>query len=222
MMKNLENNIKEVFQKITKSCHEVGRKENEVTLLAATKTVSSDLIKLLPSCGVTAVGENRAQELCSKYDENIELNWHFVGHLQTNKVKQVIDKVSLIHSLDRPSLAEEVDKQAQKIGKIQDILIEINVGGEEAKSGISAGEIDTFYDFVRSKKHLNLKGIMTVLPINAPDNLYRTMQDIFLKLQEKDNNITILSMGMSDDFEKSIKYGSTMVRIGSAIFGGRQ
>ncbi|MCL2256477.1 MAG: YggS family pyridoxal phosphate-dependent enzyme, partial [Firmicutes bacterium] len=169
MDKNLENNTKEIFQKIKYACEKASRCDKEITLLAATKTVSSNVIKCLLNHGITEVGENRAQELVEKYNAEFGLNWHFVGHLQTNKVKSVVGKVTLIHSLDRVSLADEINKCAEKMNIIQDVLIEINIGEEGSKSGIEVWKFDEFYQYVKSKKHLNLKGIMTVLPINAPE-----------------------------------------------------
>ena len=193
----------------------------KVTVVAASKTVPPEKINMLPSCGITIAGENRVQELLEKYDKVCGVEWHLIGALQTNKVKYIIDKVSLIHSLDRISLADEIDKQAKKRGIVANVLVEINTGREESKSGVMPENALEFMEYVASKPNLSLKGVMGVFPIDAPDELYIELKSISDKAKQL-YGADILSAGMSNDYLKAIRYGSNMVRIGSAIFGKRE
>ena len=202
-----------------------------VTLLAATKTVPADVINYsVCELGITDIGENRVQELLDKYDEleKDRMNIHFIGKLQTNKVKYIIDKVCLIHSVDSLKLAAEIDKRAAAIGKVMDVLVEINVGYEENKSGISPEEASDFLDKISAFPNVNVRGLMTIAPICEEKSEYLTyfkkIYQIFLDiLPKKIHNIRepVLSMGMSGSFEQAIECGSTMVRIGTSIFGQR-
>ena len=160
------------------------------------------------------------QELLDKYDEVHGLEWHFIGALQTNKVKYIIDKVSLIHSVDREALADEIDRQAEKRGIIANVLVEINVGGETSKSGVSPDRAKSLIDYVAAKKRVRLKGIMSVLPINATDEQYAKLAE-FGKYALEKYGADVISAGMSGDYEKAIRYGANMIRPGSAIFGKR-
>ena len=192
----------------------------EITIIAATKTVEPERINLLPSCGITVAGENRVQELVEKYDKVTGVEWHLIGALQTNKVKYIIDKVKLIHSVDREALCDEIEKQAAKHNLTMDVLVEINIGGEESKSGVSPENAAALMEYASKKPHLRLKGVMSVLPIGAPDEMYGRMQE-FSHFASERYGATVLSMGMSGDFEKAIEHGSNMIRVGSAIFGQR-
>ena len=215
--------MREEIEKILRSVESV-KKQNgltqEVTVVAATKMVDAERINLLPSYGITIAGENRVQELLEKYDKVKGLEWHLIGSLQTNKVKYIIDKVKLIHSVDRKSLADEIEKQAKKRGITMDVLVEINIGGEESKSGVSPDEAKELMEYINSLGSVNLRGVMSVLPINAPDEMYAKMKEFSSYAREK-YAAPVLSMGMSGDYEKAVKYGSNMIRIGSAVFGKR-
>ena len=201
-------------------CKKINSITHNVTLIPATKMVEPERINMLKDYGITVAGENRVQELLEKYDKVSGIEWHLIGALQTNKVKYIIDKVKLIHSVDRENLVDEIDKQAKKKGIIVDVLVEINVGEEENKSGVKTEDAQALMEYVVTKTNIRLRGIMSVLPISAPDCMYEKMQQISKFATEK-YNADILSMGMSGDYEKAIKYGSNMVRIGSAIFGKR-
>ncbi len=221
-VRSLENNFSRVRENI-RSVSEAGR---EVTLLAATKTVDVDVINYaIDNLGLTDIGENRVQELLSKYDryhlENCRL--HFIGRLQTNKVKYIIDKVSMIHSLDSEKLAKEIEKQASAHGITMPVLIEINVGNEESKGGISENDAESFLAFLKTLPHVAAKGIMVIPPDCRDDRLYeryfKTAKSIADRLFPKEE--PILSMGMTDSYIPAMRSGSNLVRIGSGLFGLR-
>lgn len=201
------------------------------TLLAATKTVPPEIINYAADCGIKVIGENRVNELLEKYEriDKERLEVHFIGHLQTNKVKYIIDKVSLIHSVDSIKLAEEIDLRAYRAGKKMDILIEINVAGEASKSGIRLEDADEFCDKIRKFDNISLRGLMAIPPKceNSQENnvYFNKISKKFIDISHKkvdNSNIGILSIGMSGDYRSAIENGSTLVRIGSAIFGMRQ
>lgn len=199
-------------------------------LLAATKTVPADIINFAADCGITLIGENRVQELLEKYDkiDRDRLDIHFIGHLQTNKVKYIIDKVSLIHSVDSLTLAQTIDKYAYRAGKRMDVLVEINIGNEPTKSGIKLEDTEEFIEKLNALENIRVRGLMAIPPVceNSQENivffkkLSKKFIDIFGKKVDN-SNIGILSVGMSNDYMQAIEYGSTLVRIGSAIFGPR-
>ena len=203
-----------------------------VTLLAATKTVPVEVINYATrELGITHIGENRVQELLDKYPllHKDGVSIHFIGRLQTNKVKYIIDKVSLIHSVDSVRLAKEIDRQAEKHSLVMDILIEVNIGGEDSKGGISPDELDGFLEEISSFRHIRPMGLMVIPPQSATkaetfDYFTQTYQ-FFVDFCEKKvhNSIDtyILSMGMSDSYADAVRAGSNLVRIGSAIFGKR-
>lgn len=202
----------------------------EPRLLLATKTRTPEEINFATSLGVDLIGENRVQELCDKYDKidkrGVEI--HFIGALQTNKVKYIIDKVDMIHSLDRISLAKEIDRQAAKRGKVMKVLCEINIGNEESKSGISVDEIYPFLEEVSKFDHIKVCGLMAIPPIMTDESTqkqyFRKIMDLYIDISGKkmDNiNMTVLSIGMSSDYDLAIEHGSTLVRIGTAAFGER-
>lgn len=203
----------------------------KAVLCAATKTVPVEAINFAArECGLTCMGENRVQELLSKYDELDKdlLNIHFIGRLQTNKVKYIIDKVSMIQSLDSLRLAAEIDKRAAEKGIIMDVLIELNVGEEETKGGILPSEFDDFAEKISDFNNIRVRGIMTIGPICASKEEYteyfkKTYQFFIDILPKKIHNIykPVLSMGMSDNYEVALACGSTMIRPGTAIFGHR-
>lgn len=200
-------------------------------LLAATKTVPPEMINFAISQGVDLIGENRVNELLEKYEfidrDKVEL--HFIGALQTNKVKYIIDKVDMIQSVDRESLALEIERQAAKRGIVMPILAEVNIGKEESKSGVSPEKAREFCEFLQSLPHLKLRGLMAIPPKceNSDDNRqhFCEMKKIFIDIscQNVDNSsMDILSLGMSDDYLCAVECGSNIVRIGSSIFGKRE
>ncbi|SHK24033.1 YggS family pyridoxal phosphate-dependent enzyme [Thermocrinis minervae] len=218
----------EVRERIEKACVRAGRDPSEVTLLGASKGVPPEKIKTFFECGLRIFGENRVQEFLKKYEELKELpiEWHFIGYLQSNKVKYIVDKVTLIHSVDRPSLVEEIEKRAQRLGKVQKVLVEVNVGEEETKGGVKEQELKPLVELILSQEHLKLEGLMCIPPYRENPEEVRPY---FVKLRslkdqlEKEFGIKLehLSMGMSHDFEVAIEEGATIVRIGTALFGGR-
>jgi len=224
----IKNNLEIINERIEKAAERSGMKFTDIKLLGVSKQVESDRIKEATECGHFNFGENYVQEFLSKYEilsENRDIDWHFIGHLQKNKVKYIIDKVSLIQSVDKVSLAGEINKRAEKIGKNVPILIEINLGEETSKSGIEISELDNFLEQISVFDNLKLSGLMALPPFceNAQDS-----RKYFIKLRElRDsfnssyNNLNELSMGMSSDYEIAIEEGATIVRVGTAIFGER-
>lgn len=226
----VKENIKKIRETVSNALKENGS-DTEVTLMAATKTVSPDMINYaIHECGLTDIGENRVQELLSKYEsidkENVRL--HFIGSLQPNKVKYIIDKVCLIHSLDGISLAKEISKRASKCGKTMDVLIEVNIGEEENKGGILPSDVRSFADEIKDMPCISVVGLMTMAPKCESKEQYR---DYFKKVRKLFDEMKaegyfasdkpILSMGMSDSYEMAVECGSTLIRPGSAIFGKR-
>ncbi len=226
----LKNNVNSVRERIKKT-HEVSNKQDSVTFLAATKTVPAEVINYVTQeLGIKDIGENRVQELIDKYDK-LDLNGvklHFIGKLQTNKVKYIIDKVDMIHSVDSIKLAKEIDTRAKKINKTMDVLVEINSGREENKSGILPEEVDSFLEELSRFDNIRVRGLMTIAPVCAEKEDYRkyfreTYSFFIDNLQNKYHNICMdfMSMGMTDSFEVAIEEGSNIVRVGSAVFGSR-
>lgn len=215
-MRDEINNLFARIEQVKRSCGIT----RDVTVVAATKTVPPERINELPQYGITIAGENRVQELLEKYDRVHGIEWHFIGVLQTNKVKYIVDKVSLIHSVDREALADEIDRQAAKRGLTANVLVEINIGGEESKSGVSKHTAKALIDYVASKPNLRLRGVMSVLPVGAPDEMYVELSGYGSYANEK-YGADVISAGMSGDYEKAIRFGANMIRPGSAIFGKR-
>jgi len=219
---SISDNLKSIQNAIEVSAAKSGRTSSDITLVAVTKTVPIDIINEAITLGVTDIGENRVQEFLSKDAELLSVNKHLIGHLQSNKVKQIVGKVDLIHSVDSIKLIHEINSQACKIGIIQDILMQVNVSGEESKSGMNLLEVSDFVGIAGMMENVNLRGIMTIPPFDADDE---ELKDIFLKTGEvfetSGKTFDILSMGMSGDFELAIECGANMVRVGSGIFGSR-
>ena len=235
-------NINETYERIGAAAAVSGRKKEDIKLLAATKTVDVDTINFAIRNGITHIGENRVQELLEKYDDicKDKVTIHFIGRLQTNKVKYICDKVSMIHSVDSLKLAKEIDRQCAKIGKVMEILVEVNIGEEESKGGIFASELEAFLKEISVFSNIRVMGLMCIPPrvltaeneeINASTKksyknnaFFEKIMKLFLDIsQKKLDNIYMqeLSMGMSDDFECAVCHGSTMVRIGRGLFGSR-
>jgi pyridoxal phosphate enzyme (YggS family) len=217
--------IQEIEQRLARACERAGRKREEVLLLGASKYANAEKIREAYQCGVCAFGESRAQDFLKKFEElkDLPIDWHFIGNLQTNKVKYIIDKVSLIHSLDRQSLAEEIQKRAERLGKVQDVLIEVNVGKEETKGGVYEEDLEKLFEYCLSLKNLRVLGLMAIPPYKENPEEVRPYFVKLRKLKERLEGLyklklPHLSMGMSEDFEVAVEEGATIVRIGSAIF----
>ncbi len=192
----------------------------EVTVVAATKTVPAEIINLLPSYGILAAGENKVQELLSKYNDVKGITWHFIGRLQRNKVKYIADKVDMIHSVDSFELAEEIEKRCCKIDKIMNVLVEINTGSEASKGGVSYDEVEGLCERIQGFPHLKLRGLMGVFPIGADESAYARLGASYDLLKDK-FAFDCLSAGMSADYMIAIKYGANIIRPGSCLFGQR-
>lgn len=191
-----------------------------VTIVAATKMVAPEIISTLPENGISIAGENKVQELLSKYDKVSGVVWHFIGRLQRNKVKYIVDKVDMIQSVDSIQLADEINKQCAKIAKIMPVLVEINMG-EESKGGVSFENVFELVDYVEGLPQLKLNGIMSVLPINAEAAMYDKIYELFCQVRAKYSHADVLSVGMSADYQIAVEHGANMVRLGSCLFGQR-
>ena len=220
-------NYKNAMSRLETALEESGRNVQDVLVIGASKTMPLERILFVrDNTDVKIFGENRVQELLEKYTPDVR--WHFIGQLQTNKVKYIIDKVELIHSVDRISLLQEIDRQAKKHGKVQDILIEVNIGGEEKKGGVAPAEVIDFAKEVDKYPSVRLKGLMSVLPNvekEALDAFYLQLSKLYdtLKQTRLDNaDIRYLSAGMSNDYDVAVKYGANIVRLGRALFGDRE
>jgi pyridoxal phosphate enzyme (YggS family) len=227
---SITENVKRIKEQMHSAAIAAGRDPERITLCAATKMNGADAIREAIRAGVTVCGENRVQELTQKLAENAYEGAaiHFIGHLQTNKVRQVVGKVDLIQSVDRLKLLEAIQAEAAKQGIIQDILLEINIGNEESKSGFSKEELPAIMDILPNFPNIRLMGLMAIPPIcqNSGDNrkFFQEMCNLSVDITaKKSDNVCmgILSMGMSDDFADAIACSSTMIRVGTAIFGQR-
>ena len=218
----LKDNVLRLRERIAEACAASGRDESEIDVVAATKCVPSEKVNELPKFGINAAGENRVQEFMQKYSETSPLAWHIIGALQTNKVKYVVGKVKLIQSVDRNSLADEISRMSERKGIITDVLAEVNICGEEGKSGVSPEAVEELASHITSLKGISLKGLMCVPPIYADEKPYEKMRELFEKLKKTFPSVSTLSMGMSSDFELAIRCGSTMIRPGRILFGERK
>lgn len=220
-------NYKNAMSRLETALEESGRSRKDVLVIGASKTMPLERILFVrDNTDVKIFGENRVQELLEKYTPDVR--WHFIGQLQTNKVKYIVDKVELIHSVDRLSLLQEIDRQAKKHGKVQDILIEVNIGGEEKKGGVAPAEVIDFAKEVDKYPSVRLKGLMSVLPNvekEALNAFYLQLSKLYdtLKQTRLDNaDIRYLSAGMSNDYDVAVKYEANIVRLGRALFGERE
>lgn len=221
-------NYERVLEKLEIAAEKSGRDKKEITLLAATKTVDPDTINYAIEKGITHIGENRVQELLSKHSLLKPAHSHFIGHLQTNKVKDIIDKVEMIESVDSLKLANEISKQALKRGITMDVLLEVNIGGEESKSGFTPEEVEKAVEEVAKLPAIRVKGLMAIPPASdLPEEsrkYFRKMYKLFIDIQGKtidNSNMSVLSMGMSNDFDIAAQEGATLVRVGTSLFGRR-
>ena len=220
---SIKENLDLINEKITIAAEKSGRKREDVLLLAVSKTIDVPRIK-----EAVDLGENKPQEINWKYFEIENVRWHQIGHLQTNKVKYIIDKVCLIHSVDSLKLAEEISKRAKAKDITMDVLVEINIAGEEAKSGVPLSEAEELAVEISKLDNIRVKGLMTVAPFveNPEDNreYFKQMKKLFVDIKEKNyNNIDMqyLSMGMTNDYEIAVEEGANIVRIGTGLFGAR-
>lgn len=226
----VKENLMEVESRVQEACRRAGRPREDVLLIAVSKTKPVELIREIMETGTKDFGENKVQEMCNKIEEIKEpLNWHLIGHLQRNKVKYIVDKACLIHSVDSIRLAEEIQKEAVKKGvqKVS-VLIEVNMAQEESKDGISASETEELVREIAKLPNLQIRGLMTIAPFveNPEENRVHFQAMRRLRDQLKAMNIPgvemeELSMGMTNDFEVAIEEGATMIRVGTAIFGER-
>ncbi len=219
----VRDNYARIASEIAEAAVKSGRKPEDIAFMAVTKTVDPELVNESIDCGIALLGENRVQEWQSKreaYRAGIPVD--FIGALQSNKVKYLMGQIRLIHSVDRLSLAQEIDRQAEKHGIVQDILLEVNIGGEDSKSGTAPSELPALLEQVKAFSHVNVKGLMTIPPPCSDDRYLAAMEELFLRTKETDPALMqILSMGMSDDYAAAILHGSNLVRVGSALFGAR-
>jgi pyridoxal phosphate enzyme (YggS family) len=235
----IEDNILKIRQRTAQACAEAGRDPGHITIIAVSKGRGVDEIRQVAAAGISDIGENKVQEALLKYNElaanqgtcepaNLRtIRWHMVGHLQTNKVKDALKLFSLIHSVDSLHLAREIDKQACRVNKIQDILIEVKTSEEATKFGFKPEETIGVIKELTQLKNINITGLMTIAPlVDNPQKariyfrMLRELKDKINELRVTDYELRILSMGMSDDFEVAIEEGSNLVRLGRAIFAG--
>lgn len=224
---DIKENLEKVKVRLEAAARESGRAPDAVKLIAVTKTYPVEMMNEAIELGVTDVGENKPQEVRDKFDQVLPVRWHLIGHLQINKVKYIIDRCCMIHSVDSIKLIDEIERLAVAHDKDMDILIQVNISGEESKSGIEPKELDEILRYAAGLKRTHIKGLMTIAPkaeFGDAEVHFRNMKRLFDETKEKHyDNVVMeeLSMGMSGDFEAAVRCGSTMVRIGSAIFGAR-
>lgn len=225
----LKENLRVVEQKIAEACRRAGRARNDVTLIAVSKTKPVSMLEEIYDCNIRDFGENKVQELVEKHSQMAtDIRWHMIGHLQRNKVKAVIDKATLIHSVDSVRLAEAIEQEAAKKGLDVDILIEVNVAEEDSKFGLKVEDVLPMVETIAKFPHVHIKGLMTIAPFveNPEENrtVFAQLRKLSVDIESKniDNvSVGILSMGMTNDYEVAIEEGATIVRVGTAIFGER-
>lgn len=222
---NIVDNIKEVCYNVSVAKDKYRKNDENVEIMAVTKTVLPEIVNIAVDNGITLLGENRVQEFLSKkdfYDKRSQV--HFIGHLQTNKVKYIINDVAMIQSVDSLKLAQEINRQALKNNISMDILVEINIANELSKSGVDKDDVFDLVKNISELSNVKVKGLMTIPPPMCDESVFDQMHGIFLDLKERkiqNVNMDILSMGMSSDYETAIKHGSNLVRIGTKLFGAR-
>lgn len=223
-------NVRAIMQQVRDTALQAGRDPSEVQVMAVTKTVDPVLVNAAIGAGITLLGENKAQELCAKYDsyhkDGVQI--HFIGHLQTNKVRQIVDKVSMVESVDSVKLAREIDRHCAAISKVMDVLLEVNIGREENKTGIFPELLPALLEEAGKLEHIRVRGLMTIPPVCETEEevlqYFSQMRQLFIDIKQKkyDNiSMEILSMGMSADYLAAVRCGSNIVRIGTAMFGQR-
>lgn len=225
----IKGNINSVRENIRRACERSGRPAEDVTLIAVSKTKPVSMIEEALQTGILDYGENKVQEIVEKYPKLPgNLHWHMIGHLQRNKVRQVIDKACLIHSVDSLRLAEQIEADSAHMGITSDILLEVNVAREESKYGFFVEEVEAAIDSIRHFKHVKIRGLMTIAPFveNPEENrpVFKKLYELSVDMKSKNiDNVTmsVLSMGMTNDYEVAIEEGATMIRVGTGIFGTR-
>ena len=222
-------NLKKVEDNIAAACQKAGRDRSEVTLIAVSKTKPVDMLQTVYDQNIREFGENKVQEMCEKMEIlPKDIHWHMIGHLQKNKVRQVIDKAVLIHSVDTVGLAEQIEKEAVKRDLDVSILLEVNVAGEESKFGFAPEEVEEAAREIAKYPHVHIQGLMTIAPFveNSEENrgVFKKLYELYVDMKRKNiDNVTmnVLSMGMTGDYQTAIEEGATMVRVGTGIFGTR-
>jgi len=227
----LFNKIKDVYMRISRAAMKADRSPDEVRLIAVTKTVTVEAIREAVDCGLRVFGENRVQEAKQKIMNSgirslsEQLAWHLIGHLQKNKTKDAVQLFDLIHSVDSAELAEEIDRQAERIGKVQRVLVQVKLSEEETKYGIAEEALPQMLESIEGKDHIRAEGLMTIPPflrdLNSVRPYFIRLRELRERTEARGFALPELSMGMSHDFEAAIEEGATMVRIGTAIFGER-
>ncbi len=227
-MSTIENNFKRIQNQIHQCCEKNGIDYNNIKLIAVTKTRNADEINRAVQAGALDIGENKVQEIMDKHQDVLPVQWHMIGHLQTNKVKYIIDKVHMIHSLDSLKLAEEINKRAKQHHKVMDVLVQVNAAEEESKYGLTIKDSRSFIETLQRYENIHVKGLMTIAPfVENSENVrkyFRQMKQLFDDCKDLvSGNVTMqyLSMGMTNDFEVAIEEGANMIRIGTAVFGPR-
>ena len=226
---SIQENIAAIRRRMAEAARQAGRDPGEILLVGPSKMNDAAAWREAIAAGIDALGENRVQEMTAKLQEGAYdgAPLHFIGHLQRNKVRQVVGRVSLIHSVSSLELMEEIHRQAQKMGLVQDVLLEVNVGGEESKSGFAPQAVAAAAEHALTLSALRVRGLMTIPPVEREPHgnlpYFREVSRLYVDINRNlyDNSFVYLSMGMSDDFEDAIAAGATMVRVGSAIFGRR-
>lgn len=227
---SLEENVRQVKENIAAAAREVGRDPAGITLVAATKVQTDDTVRAAIAAGITVCGENRVQEMTAHLEANAYAGaaLHFIGHLQTNKVNKVVGRVNLIESVGSEHLLEAIHKEAAKLGLVQNILLEVNVGGEESKSGVAPGDVKALAKRAMELPHVRLRGLMAIPPVAGPEGnrqffheMHQLFVDIRREIADNESEIDCLSMGMSGDYTDAVREGATLVRVGTALFGAR-
>lgn len=220
----VDENLKLIRENVGEAAEKCGRKAEDIRIMAVTKTVAPEIVNHAIELGLDLLGENRVQEYLSKAEAYSPAEVHFIGGLQTNKVKYIIESVSMIQSVDSLKLGTEIDRLAAKHGRVMDILCEVNIGGEESKGGVAPDKLRELIAQLAQLKNIRIKGLMTIPPPSQSDIFLGRMQELYNDL--RDNKIEgvdmqVLSMGMTHDYAEAVKYGSTLVRIGMGLFGAR-
>ena len=226
--KVISNNLKKIRDNINRACEKVGRNPDDVTLLAVSKTKPVEYLLSAKKSNQSIFGENKVQEILEKYEAISNVKWHMIGHLQTNKVKYIVDKVELIHSVDSIKLANVINNEAIKKNVDVHVLIEVNIANEESKFGIDISQVEDLISEISLLSNIKIKGLMSIAPfVEDPEenrHYFRKLKEVFVDINKKNiHNVSmdILSMGMTNDYEVAIEEGSTLVRVGTGIFGVR-
>ena len=225
--RQINSNLKSIRNQIVNAAKKSGRLLQDISIIGVTKTIDVDRMEMLYDEGIISFGENKVQELMDKYDRfQNRIKWHLIGHLQTNKVKYIVGKVELIHSVDSIDVLGEIDKRAKKLGIIQNVLIQVNVSGEETKYGFSPDEVAHVIEVAKDYKSIKVKGLMTMAPnyenVENTRPVFRGLKDLYDNISKgnyENVKMEVLSMGMTHDYEVAIEEGSNMIRLGTAIFG---